>query len=408
MSIFVARQPIFDLHERVTAYELLYRRDAERLEAEGVDASTMSARVITNAFLGIGVREITGGVPAFVNFTRDRLLDRTWELLDAREVVVELLESVRCDDETLGACRALRTAGFRLALDDFVYDPTFDPILELAWVVKVDVLGRDDAELRPVVRELKRFDVKLLAERVETEEVHARCKALGFDLFQGYFYARPETLQKEDLEATQITILRLLNLLRDPDVADAQLEEAFRGDPALTYKLLRIVNSAALGGRGIESIPHAVRLVGRGPLHKWLAVLLAGSFAAQGGANTELALTALARARLMELVAERSNRKLPAHPLFMTGLFSLMDALMRAPMDRVLARVEVAPDVKSALLTRTGVQAPALMLAEAYEEGDFDLARALAGQVGIDADEVVRLYVDALGWAREQIAVVSG
>lgn len=404
MSIFVARQPIFDLNEKVIAYELLYRRDAERLEAEGADGNTMSARVITNAFLGIGVREITGGHKAFVNFTREQLLARTWELLAPADVVIELLESVKCDAEALAACEEAHAAGYTIALDDFVYDPSFDPLLALASIVKVDVLGREDAEIEAVVRQLQGFDVRLLAERVETEAVHVRCKALGFQLFQGYFYAKPEMVTKEDLEAGQLAILRVLNLLRDSDVTDAALDAAFRSDPALCYKLLRIVNSASMGGRGVESIQHAVRLVGRTALHKWLAVILAGSFAAMGGTSSELALAALARARLCERMAETSTRKLAPNPLFMTGLFSMMDALMRAPMDRVLARVEVSSDVRSALLTRTGAQAPALMLAEAYEDGDWDLAQALSEQVGVSADELAALYVESVGWARDQLA----
>jgi EAL and modified HD-GYP domain-containing signal transduction protein len=403
MTIFVARQPIFDLASRVSGYELLYRRDSERTMAEGVDSNTMSARVIANTFLGIGIRELTGGVPGFVNFTREPLLDGTHELLDPQEVVIELLESIQCDVDTLRACRALRTAGFTLALDDFVYDPSFHPLLELASIVKVDVLDREESDIQHLVEQLRPFGVRLLAERVETDTVHERCKAMGFELFQGYFYSRPETMSKEDLEPGQMAILQLLNLLRDTETSDASLDEAFRGDPGLCYKLLRIVNSASMGGRGVESIAHAVRLVGRASLHRWLSVILAGSFASKGGTYSELALAALTRARLCELMAERSSRNLAPNALFMTGLFSMMDALMRAPMDRVLARVAVADDVRSALLTRTGTQAPALLLAEAYEEGDWSRARELAQPVGVDADRVVPLYFEAIFWARQQL-----
>ena len=143
MSIFVARQPIFDKANNVFGYELLYRRDATRTMAEGTDANTMSARVISNAFLGVGIAELTGGVPGFVNFTRDQLIDSTYELFDPSEVVVELLETVRCDEETLRACAAMHAAGYRFALDDFVYDPSSDPLLALASIVKIDVLGRE-------------------------------------------------------------------------------------------------------------------------------------------------------------------------------------------------------------------------------------------------------------------------
>ncbi|MEP6619477.1 MAG: EAL domain-containing protein [bacterium] len=407
MSIFVARQPIFDRTNHVFGYELLYRRDESRTTAEGTDANTMSARVISNAFLGVGIGELTGGVPGFVNFTRDQLVDATYELFDPAEVVVELLETVHCDDETLQACRAMHHAGYQFALDDFVYDPSFDPLLALASIVKVDVLGREESDIRDLLSKLGTFKGLLLAERVETEDVHRACSEMGFQLFQGYFYARPETVAKEDLEAGQLTILRLLTLLRDGETSDAQIEIALRADAALCYKLLRMANSASMGGQGVESIKHALRMVGRTSLHRWLAIILAGSFVSQGGANKELGLNTLARARLCEVIARRSSRRLAPDPLFMVGILSMMDALMRVPMARVLSLVEVSTDVHSALLERTGPLANALLLVEAYDAGQWDVVKRLAMQVGVDAEQVPGFYFDAVTWARAQLSLAS-
>ena len=407
MSIFVARQPIFDKANTVFGYELLYRRDATRTMAEGTDANTMSARVISNAFLGVGIAELTGGVPGFVNFTRDQLIDSTYELFDPSEVVVELLETVRCDEETLRACAAMHAAGYRFALDDFVYDPSFDPLLALASIVKIDVLGREESDIRALLSRLGAFKGRLLAERVETAEVHRSCDAMGFHLFQGYFYARPETVAKEDLEAGQLTILRLLTLLRDGDTSDAQIEIALRADAALCYKLLRMVNSASMGGNGVESIKHALRMVGRTALHRWLAIILAGSFASQGGASKELGLSALSRARLCEIIARRSTKRLAPDPLFMIGILSMMDAMMCVPMQRVLSLVEVSADVHSALSDRTGPLANVLLLVEAYDAGNWDVAKRLADLVGVDAESVPGFYFDALTWARTQLSLAA-
>lgn len=406
MKTFVARQPIFDRDGAVTGYELLYRRDDARTSAEGTDANTMSANVITNAFLGVGIAELTGGVPGFVNFTREQLVEGTFELFDPSEVVVELLETVSCDEQTLRACQAMHAAGYRFALDDFVYDESFVPLLALASIVKVDVLDRDPEDVRQLLARIGKFDGKLLAERVETEAVHRSCADMGFHLFQGYFYARPETIAKEDLEVGQIAILKLLTLLRDGEVSDAQIAVALRGDAALCYKLLRMVNSASMGGRGVESIQHALRLVGRLALHRWLAVILAGSFASQGGTNAELGVGALARGRLCETIAKRSSLRLPPDPLFLTGMLSMMDALMRVTMERVLSLVEVSADVGNALLSRTGPLAHALLLVEAYEQGSWDVVRRMAARVGVEDEAVPTLYVEALTWAREQLNVV--
>ncbi|MEO8563711.1 MAG: HDOD domain-containing protein [bacterium] len=407
MNVFVARQPIFDGANTLVGYELLYRRDETFTFAEGADPEAMSARVISNAFLGVGIAELTGGVRAFVNFTRDHLVQRTYELFDPNEVIIELLETIRCDEETLRACTAMCAAGYRFALDDFVYDESIEPLLALADIVKLDVLNRDEADLRAQVARLAHFKGRLLAERVETQSVHASCERMGFQLFQGYFYARPETVAKEDLEASQIAVLRLLTLLRDDRVSDAQLGAALRGDPSLCYKLLRIVNSAAMGGQGIESIEHALRLVGRSKLHRWLAVIFAASFATRGGTTRELALRALARGRFCELVARRSARGLDAEALFMTGMISMMDALMCVPISRVVELVEVSDEVRSALVARMGSHAPMLRLADAYEGGDWDLAHLLGTSVGITDGELASSYAQSLTWAHEQLTTAA-
>ena len=407
MSIFVARQPIFDRSNSVIGYELLYRRDESRTTAEGTDANTMSARVITNAFLGVGITELTGGVPGFVNFTREQLVEGLYELFDPNEVVVELLETVHCDDDTLRACEAMHAAGYRFALDDFVYDPSFDPLLTLASIVKLDVLGRDESEVRHQISKLGAFKGRLLAERVETVEMHRSCSTLGFQLFQGYFYARPETVAKEDLEAGQLTILRLLTLLRDGETSDAQIEIVLRAEAALCYKLLRMANSAAIGVQGVESIKHALRMVGRTALHRWLSIMLAGSFVSQGGTNKELGLTALVRGRLCEIIARRSTKRLAPDPLFMVGILSQMDAMMRVSMDRVLSLVEVSAEVRGALISRTGPLGDALLLVEAYERGKWEDVNRLAILVGADAQAVPGCYFDALSWARTQLRIAA-
>lgn len=407
MTIFVARQAIFDRSDRLYGYELLYRGDEQATSAVGVDGATMSARVLSNAFIGIGIAELAQGAPAFVNFTRDQLVGGMYELLAPDDVVIELLEAVRCDDETLAACGAMVRAGYRFALDDFVYDPSYEPLIALASVVKVDVLNRAEDDLRAVVRQLAGFKGQLLAERVENADVRASCAAMGFHLFQGYFHARPETLQKEDLDVAQVTVLRLLTLLREGQQSSATIEEVLYGDPSLCFKVLRIVNAAAMGGRGVESIQHALRLIGSDALHRWLSVILVASFAAESGARGDLAVSALSRGRFCELLTTCSRLKQPAAPLFMTGMMSRMDALMRVPMTRVLELVAVSAEVRDALLTRTGAHASTLLLVEAYEASDVDQVRLLAPAVGVQVSDVPHLYVQAVEWARVQMSAVA-
>lgn len=403
-SIHVARQPIFELGRGLYGYELLYRRDAVADHADG-EAGYMSADVIVGAMLGIGLRAVAGGGVAFVNFSRSQLLGQTWELFDPSSVVIELLESVECDADSLDACQRLVKAGYRLALDDYVYDDASLPLLELASIVKVDILGRSPEDLDQTVQQLKPFGARLLAERVETTSVRDVCVNLGFELYQGYLFSRPETLSKTDVSAGQLAIMRLLNLLQDPGTTDTALDAAFQSDVGLVYKLLRIVNAASMGGRGISSIPHAVRMVGRDTLHRWLAVILIASLGKPGDVSHEVALTAMTRARMCELLANNSPVVQPAASAFIVGLLSLLDVLLEVPMEKILMRLELSDDVRGALLKRGGPLAPPLKLVEAYEGANWETALGLATQTAVPQDILPGLYTDALHWATERVTM---
>jgi len=403
VDVFVARQPIFDRKGEMFAYELLYRRTGAHTVADGITADVMASEVLVHTFLNIGLDRVTGGARAFINCTRDMLLSGVYRLLDPKSVVIELLESVQADEEVVAAAKTLVQEGYTLALDDFEYDPSFDPLLKLASIIKLDVLDRSDDELRQMYERVAPFGGTILAERVETEAVRDRCAKLGYGYFQGYFFSKPETLAKRDLSAAQLAILRLMNLLRNPATSDAALEEGFRTDVSLTYKLLRSVNSASMGGRGIESIRHAIRLVGRGELHKWLSLLLVTSVAGKGGTDAELVRLAIQRARLCETVAQQGRDRRSAEPLFMVGLFSLLDAILKVPLHEVLHRIELADEVRRALLARSGPYAPTLAVVEAYERGSWSTVRAECETLGIEVSTLGELYVDALQWTRERI-----
>ncbi|MBV6521268.1 MAG: Cyclic di-GMP phosphodiesterase CdgJ [Gemmatimonadaceae bacterium] len=403
VDVFVARQPIFDIGGKVVAYELLYRRNGAIAFADGDAAGVMASEVLVHTFLNIGIDRVTAGVPAFLNFTREMLLHGVYQLFNPKEVVIELLESVQPDAEVVAACTAMTRAGYTLALDDFVFDPGYEALLPLARIVKLDVLDRDPADLAALIERLAPWKVQLLAERVETADVRDACQSLGCTLFQGYFFSRPQLLANRDLSASQLTILRLMNLLRDVDSSDVKIEEAFRTDISLTYKLLRAVNSAAIGGRGIESILHAVRLVGRAEMHKWLALLLVTSVAGKGGLTEEAVHTAIRRARMCELVAIDRGDKRGAEALFMVGLFSMLDAILGAPLAELLDRIDLATEVRRALLVRSGPFAPTLGLIEAYERGAWDVVNGEADLLGIPAQSVADLYLSALHWARDQV-----
>jgi EAL and modified HD-GYP domain-containing signal transduction protein len=403
-SIYVARQPIFELKHGLYGYELLYRRDGEIDRADG-ETGSMSAEVIVDALLGIGLRAIAGGSIAFVNFSEAQLINETWGLFEPSEVVIELLETVHANPDTVAACKKMTAAGYRIALDDYVPNDDTRALLDYATMVKVDVLGKSEAAIAAIASELRPRGVHLLAERVETATMRDTCAALGFEFFQGYLFSKPETLSKADVAPGQLAIMRLLNLLNDPNTPDQTLDQAFQSDLALSYKLLRIVNAASMGGRGVTSIPHAVRLVGRSALHRWLSVVLVASMGKAGDVTHELALTSITRARMCELLAANARTSRPTGSAFLVGLLSLLDVLFEVPMEKILSHIELSDEVTSALLQRGGPLGMPLKLVESYEKAEWEVAQQLAGASDVPEDILGNLYIDSLHWAAQHVAV---
>lgn len=401
VQLLVARQPIFDGAGDRAGYELLYRGTADATSAAGIDPEHMSAEVLANALAGLGVEAMAEGVPAWINFPRGLLVSGGWRLFDPRDVVIEVLETVEPDSEVLEVLAAARQAGYRVALDDFVHAPEREPLLVLADLIKVDVLGRTDSELNDIRRTLAPYGRPLVAERVEDEPMRRACAALGFELFQGYYFARPETLSRREVPVQQASLIRLLNLLADEAVTDPVVEDAFGADPSLSFKLLRLVNSAQFGGRDIHSIRHAVQLAGRKTLSRWLGVLFVSSLARRGGSGGELVHTAVQRAHLLGSLGAAGGGD--AGELFMVGLFSTLEPLLGMPFAQLLRAINVAPGVRAALLDRRGDYAAYLVLAEAFERGEWDAVRDGSAALGLDAARLAQLYRESLALATEHL-----
>jgi len=400
-EVLVARQPIFDRSDSLVGYELLYRAAVADTAARGADHVTMSSTTLINGVLSIGFDRLIGKARAWVNLPTELLLQQQWRVLDRARCVIEILETVPANEETLAACRALRDAGYAMALDDFVAGDEYEPFVALAQVVKLDVLGQTPDSLREMVTRLRRHrGIKLLAERVETREELAVWRAMGFDYFQGYVFARPEIVTDRDLPPRLTGIVALMNRLSNPDVPDRELEEAFQADPALALRLLRIANSAALGVGGVASIRQAIRLVGRGMLHRWLALLLGASAPRATDVDAERLLSAVERARICELLATAAGRTRESSTLFLTGLLSALDALLGVSMETLVTRISVVDDVQAALLRREGPLADVLRLAEAVQRGDWAAAHALAASQGV-LHALPSVTSESAGWARQ-------
>lgn len=392
----VGRQPIYDGHLRVDGYELLFRLDESRETAEIADADACTAAVLLNAFLDIGLETVVGSRRAYVNATRQFLLDGLAFQLPADKTVVEVLESVEGDAEIVACVRALREAGYSVALDDFQFGGGTEPLLPHVDIVKVDLSGPGSADLADVVSRLRRPGLRLLAERVETREDFDRCAALGFQLFQGYFLARPNVVRGRRRSPHELSALRLLSLLQDYDVPVEVLVSEVSRDPQLTVRLLRAINSAAFGLRHrVSSLREALVLLGRARLQGWVSLMVLAGLSKKPPSITT---GALARARMCELLATRGGVDDPA-ACFTVGLFSSLPLLLDTTWEELSAELPLSDGLMAALVRGEGSLGALLGAVQHYERCEWDGA-CLPGFRRTDLGEA---YLSAIGWA-EQLA----
>lgn len=389
-DVFVGRQPIFDRALDVVAYELLFR-SSDANWADITDGEYATSQVVHDAFMEIGLESLVGSKRAFINLTRDFILQDYTAVFPTDRVVLEVLEDIVVDAELIEAVRALSRQGYTIALDDFVYREQFRPLVEVADIIKVDVLALDRLALRQNVSSLSQYDVKLLAEKVETRDELAYCRELGFDYFQGYFLCEPDIVTGQRSPANRLAVLRLLARLQDVDTTMEQLETIIRQDVSLSFKLLRLVNADPSLPHQIDSIHQALVHLGPKFMTAWGSLIMLADI---GDKPHELMVTAMIRGKMCELLADA--QQLPDRERFFTvGLFSVLDAMLDSPMADIVASLPLTEDVARALLTYEGVLGYTLRSVLAYERGHWALVREL----GLDRWVLGEVYLQALVWA---------
>ena len=387
-NLFIARQPIYDRKLEVFAYELLYRAEETEHAPEGLgDHATYT--VITNALSEIGLKELVGNAYAFINLTRGFFVGDNPGPFAGEQVVVEVLEDIVVEEEVIAGVKRLAGQGHIIALDDFIYDESLRGLVELADIIKIDLMAMDRNELADQVQQLKEFDVKLLAEKVETQEEYECCRELGFDYFQGYFFCKPKVLKQQRIPTNQMTVMQLLSELQDPNISVEKLGELISHDVSLSYRLLKYVNSAFFSlPSKVDSLSRAITFLGLITIKQWAMVL---SMSQINDKPHELLVTSLLRAKMCQLLTKGKVEKESA---FVVGLFSVLDALLDRPLPDLLATLTLADNINDALLERKGSAGEILDNVIAYEQGQWDA-------ITIDSDDLENInkaYYEALSW----------
>lgn len=399
-DIALGRQPILDRSGNLVAYELLFR-SLQAGDAANEVGRSATAEVVRNAFAELGLIQALGPYRGFINADAEFLLSDAPEFLPPERITLEILETVKVTPTLIDRCRALRAAGYTLALDDFIgMSAEWAELMPCIDLVKVDVLDMDAPERVRIVSELRNWPVELLAEKVETQEVAQHCLELGFDLFQGYHFARPQLVRGRKLTPQQATLLRALDLImRDADLP--AIEALIKHEPALVVNLLKLANSAGnRAHQNTSSLRQAMTRLGHRQLRRWLQLLLYTG-ANEPPPSSALLLMAAARARFMETLPKGADTQLQEQA-FLTGILSLMPAALGMPLDEILSVLPVPAKVRSALLDGSGELGLMLALATALERCDTPAWHApLARLRHLSVGSVNRSFTAALAWANE-------
>lgn len=397
----IGRQPILDTNEEVVAYELLFRSAASPANVSVCDASYATASVIVNALSGFGLEQILGGRRGFINMELDMLMSDSINILPKGSVVLELLETLSVTPELVDRCRLLKDEGFALALDDHAFDPVYNDLYDIVEIVKVDLQQSPLESLPLMMDRFRSYPVKLLAEKVETREQYLICRDMGFELFQGYFFAKPSLMEKKRFDDVGARLLKIMRLLIE-DAETDDVEQIFRQSPALTYRLLLLVNSVSLGVRiRIQNVRHAIATLGRQQIKRWVQLCL---FASGGSVSLESPLVDMAavRAAFMEQLAMRlpqlKNNYGAPDQAFMTGILSLLETIYAISIDEVVTTLHLPDEIREALVEGSGAFGALLQIAELVEEMKIEEAVSRLEDLGLSRDDVLAAQVKAYSW----------
>jgi EAL and modified HD-GYP domain-containing signal transduction protein len=399
--IYLGRQPILDRNKKIVAYEILYRKTLEAF-ARIEDENQATSRVIINIFNNIGIKNLTGNKKAFINVNVELLFYDIFEFIPPNNIVIEILEDTPVDNKVIERVKKIKDLGFELALDDFIETEHTKKLIPYVDYVKVDVLETKGEQLKRVAEILKKKNKKLVAEKVENHRIFEQTYNLGFDLFQGYFFAKPSIITHRRFDPYEITLINLLKVLNRKDPSIDEIEKIIKSDVHITFNLLRFVNSAYFSFKSkIKTIRHAVMMLGVKRLKIWVLLMLYAD-AKVGGIDNPLLELALMRGKILENIAVRKTKDRNfADMAFLTGVLSLIDILLGVSREEILSDLNIDEQIKIALLKEEGILGKMIKLCEYLESGDFLKLREELKEISCKIEEFFKAEEDAVLYVEE-------
>jgi EAL and modified HD-GYP domain-containing signal transduction protein len=401
-DFFLARQPILNREQELSAYELLFRSGAAG-PANVTDDRAATASVIEHAS-DLGLVNVIGASQGFVNIDERVLMSDFVKFLPREKIFLEILETVEVTDAVVARVEQLVAEGFRFVLDDVIADsPGLRRLLPYVEIIKIDIMGMKQSRLSELFQIFKASNKKMLAEKVETLDDFKFCHDLGFDFFQGYYFAKPVIISGKKISSSQLKIVRLINMLAT-DAETTEIEAIIKQEASLGLNLMRLVNTPAFTrAQKISSLKQALTMLGQRQLQRWLQILMYAGAGKADGLMSPLLNLATTRGKLLELMAQKSipRNQMAADTAFTVGIMSLLDTLFGTSMEKILDQISVADEVKQALLHRNGIYGEMLQLAMHVENLTLPgpLLAASLSRLQLSMDELRVMQIEAFGWS---------
>ena len=401
MDIYIARQPIFNRSYQVYAYELLYRDSLENVFKGNLSDNVATSLLLMHSYFSFGLDKLVGESKAFINFDKHLINHDVAELLDHKKVTIEILETVIPDGAFLKKLKRLKDKGYSIAIDDYVIDYAYKDILNYVDLVKVDFLENSREEIELLTKELKKRNLKLLAEKVESKEVFEWAKDIGFDYFQGYYFEKPSIQKQVSLNQNAMIYVRLMGEL-NAEVPDyKKLSDIILTDVALTYKLLKLANANAKPVSPIKSITQALAVLGVKRFRRWLSLAMVENMSSQE--TNELLKFGLIRSSLLQNISIHSNLTKHVEELSLLGILSILDGVLKMDMEKALEALPIDQVLKDTLLKKDTMYKPAMGLCFAYEKGAFESVDDYAKALNYDINLLPEHYVEAISWTERMV-----